>query len=320
MKQFESVDQAYRESLLYLRDHGSLIRSVVDKSSVGSGFGRKQRDFKEVLGFSFVLKNPRDRLIYSTARRSSLGFNVANLIWLLSGRSDVETIVFYNKQGKAYSTDGVYYEAAFGDRIFGRFNLWQAAKDLLAKDESSRRALMPIFIPTDLTELPNDTPCAASIQVMIRNNRLNFFLHMRSQSVAMVFPYDIFAFTMLHEYMALLAGVKIGEFYYYCNSFHYYIEEEDTVEAILAESRLPTDCMDYMTLPYDQTARDLVGAEEAIRLRVASGAQIDPRIFSELPEYWRQLFVVLYRKACLEHQIEPLPCESSYLTNDRLFA
>jgi thymidylate synthase len=319
MRRFESVDEAYRESLSFTRDNGRRVSSVVDASSIGSGFGSKRRDFKEVLGYTFVLKDPRNRLIYSAARRPSLGFNVANLIWLLSGRRDVETVSFYNKQGKAYSKDGLFYEAAFGDRIFGRFNLWQAARDLLAKDESSRRALMPIFIPADLTGLPNDTPCAASIQVMIRDKRLNLFLHMRSQSAAMVFPYDIFAFTMMHEYMSLLLGLTLGEFFYYCNSYHYYLEEEHLVETIISEPRAPAVCMDEMSLPPDNTVSDLLKIEMQIRESVAIGRQVTSQILDVLPDYWRQLFIVLYRKACIEHEVDAALPDSKYLSNNLLF-
>jgi len=142
---------------------------------------------------------------------------------------------------------------------------------------------------------------------------------MRSQSTAMVFPYDIFAFTMMHEYMSLLLGLTLGEFFYYCNSFHYYLEEELLVETIISEPRAPAVAMDEMSLPSDNTVSDLLKVEMQIRESVAIGRKVTSQILDVLPDYWRQLFVVLYRKACVEHQVAATLHNSKYLNNNLLF-
>src|SRR5687767_5686829 len=99
MKVYKSVQDAYINSLFDIKENGRFISSVTDSSSIGNYFGKKKRDFLELPGYSFVLSNPKDRLIYSKSRKLSFGFNIANLIWLLSGRNDVGTISFYNKKG-----------------------------------------------------------------------------------------------------------------------------------------------------------------------------------------------------------------------------
>lgn len=319
MKIFKSVQEVYLESLHDLKEKGKLVNSITDPSSIGSYFGKKDRDFVEILGYSFVLSNPRNRLIYSKARNLSFGFNVANLIWLLSGKNEVDVISFYNNRGNAYSKNGIYYEAAFGDRIFGNHKLWNAAKELLIKDQNTRRALMPIFIPNDLKTLPNDTPCASSIQVMIRDKEIDFFLHMRSQSVAMVFPYDIFLFTMLHEFISKIFNLPMGKFYYYCNSFHYYLEESVLVERILSEEQSHPLEMNEMCTTDDKMLKAIIIKEEEIRKSVKEGIEISDTDFEDIPDYWKNLFHVLYSKACTEHNVIPKNFQTKYLLDKELF-
>ncbi|MFA6245587.1 MAG: thymidylate synthase [Mucilaginibacter sp.] len=312
MRSFNTVQTAYTTSLKEVLNHGKLVKSVKDKNSVGSYFGSKDRDFIEILGYSFILNNPLNRLIFSRNRKLSLGFGIANFIWLISGRKDVATISFYNRFGSAYSSDGTYYEAAFGNRIFGHLNLWNDAKQLLNMDINSRRALLPIFIPSDLKDLPNDTPCASSIQLMIRGGKLEFFLHMRSQSAAMVFPYDIFLFTMLHEFFSQQLNIPIGRFHYYCNSFHYYKEEEELVKRIVKEG-FYNKSMPSMDSTTFEVINDLIQIERQMRESFNGESAFDIDSLKKLPEYWAELFRVVYHKACIDHGCNTPECESRYL-------
>jgi thymidylate synthase len=318
-KIYNSFQQIYIDALKDLKSNGNLVKSIKDTSSVGSYFGKKERDFVELTGYSFTLTNPQNRIIYSKSRKFSLGFAIANFIWLLSGRNDVETIKFYNKHGDAFSKNGIYYEAAFGERIFGKLKLLQFAKDILIKDENTRRALIPIFIPKDLMTLPNDTPCTSSIQIMIRNQKAEFFLHMRSQSVAMVFPYDIFLFTMLHELICRSLNLQIGNFNYYSNSFHYYTDETAIVEQILSEEIIETVQMEDMCKIDNELIQKMVRIERQMRLKIKNKKLIHSDIFDGLPDYWRRYFDVLYFKACQDHQVEAQFGIPEILKNTSLF-
>jgi hypothetical protein len=77
--------------------------------------------------------------------------------------------------------------------------------------------------------------------------------------------------------------------------------------------------MDEMRLPADNTVYDLLKVEMQIRESVAIGKQVTSQILDVLPDYWRQLFIVLYRKACIEHQIDAALHDSKYLSNNLLF-
>jgi len=237
----------------------------------------------------------------------------------LSGSKEVEPISFYNKKGRVFSNNGRYYEAAFGDRIFGSYNLIESAKKLLVSDSTSRRALIPLFIPDDLIKLPNDTPCASSIQVMIRDNKIDFFLHMRSQSVVMIFPYDIFLFSMLHEYLSLALNKSPGTFNYYANSFHYYVEEEDTLNAIISEKAFTPQPMDVMPTSTLDEIESIIQFEEKVRNNILLNKNVDNEPPISVSNYWQDLLSLLYAKALSENDLAYTGYKSKYLEFDKLY-
>lgn len=219
----------------------------------------------------------------------------------------------------AFSNNGKYYEAAFGDRIFGSHNLIENAKELLLTDPTTRRALIPLLFPDDLKNLPRDTPCASNIQIMIRGNKIDFFLHMRSQSVIMVFPYDMFLFTMFHEYISILLNKKLGTFYYYANSFHYYVEEQDTLNNVLAESEhqaMPMESMPGSTIAEIKSAIEF---EKYLRDSIKNNSSYETRTLKAFSGYWRELLYLLCIKAEYENDSQIHKFESKYLTESKLF-
>ncbi|WP_375562711.1 thymidylate synthase [Bernardetia sp. OM2101] len=322
MNTFNSFQEVYFSSLNELISNGKKVSSVSDTRSIGSSFGTRKKDFYEIKGYSFTLSNPLNRLIFSKERKLSLGFCFANFIWLLSGSNLVEDISIYNRQGNVFSEGGNYYEAAFGERIFGKGNLFFYLKKLIEKDRNTRRAMIPIFIPSDLVKLPLDTPCVSSIQIMIRDEKVDFFLHMRSQSVVTVFPYDIFLFSMLQEIISLLLGIKIGEFHYYCNSFHYYEHESDTLKKIISEdiSNLETFCMPAMSLDNKLSVNDIVNLEKTFKDNINADIEdIFKNLSYDLSDYWVEIFNLVYLKIRLEKGLEIDRSKSKYLSFENIF-
>ncbi|MDO8272422.1 MAG: thymidylate synthase [Gammaproteobacteria bacterium] len=302
MKVFSSVNEAYQSGLQDIKALGRLVPSVTDKTSVGSHFGKRLKDYKEIIGYSFILENPRNRVITNSPRNMSFGFAVANFLWVLTGRRDVESISFYNSKGRAFSSDGEYYESAFGDRLFGTYKQWDKIKSRLLNDKSSRRAFLPLYFPQDLIQSPLDLSCATGIQFLIRDDRLEFVLHMRSQSAAMVFPYDIFLFSLLHEYFSLELGVGLGKFYYYAASFHYYNEEEDSIEKILSNNSISDPgVMPSMDRLNNEGVVRLYNAESEIRECILGKRPFPVEVLSGFSKYWQSMLITAWQKGCLEN-------------------
>lgn len=302
MQAYNSLQTAYVDGIQKILEEGEVIDSVKDTASVGSLFGKRQRDYKEIQGYNFVLNNPRSRIIHSRSRNASLGFSLANFIWVVCGRRDVDSISFYNKRGRLFSDDGQYYESAFGDRIFGRQKQWDHAKRLLTKDGSTRRALIPLYLPKDLELLPSDTPCASSIQLMIRKGRLDMLLHMRSQSAVMVLPYDLFLFSMMQELFSVFLNLQLGKLFYYCNSFHYYMDEENLALKILSENDkhlVQGREMPPMATISENELDRLCKLETKIRNNILDENTV-PSEIDTLPAYWKQIMIILWLKGSRE--------------------
>src|SRR6266404_103744 len=65
---FESVQDAWRASILRLRHEAPWVAGVRDTLSVGSGFGARSRDTREMVATSFTISRPRRRLVSSRVR------------------------------------------------------------------------------------------------------------------------------------------------------------------------------------------------------------------------------------------------------------
>ncbi|MBA5248668.1 MAG: hypothetical protein FE834_03915 [Gammaproteobacteria bacterium] len=321
---YSNINEVYLDAIKYIRNNGLIVNSVSDDRSVGSFFGNGERPYKEVLGYSFVLDNPRSRIVTSYHRKASLGFAIANSLWVLNARSDVKSISFYNKLGKAFSDNGKYYESAFGKRIFTDYNSWNYAKALLQSDTNTRRALIPIFLPKDLIDRPFDTPCASYIHLLIRDNKLDMILSMRSQSVIMVFPYDLFLFTILQEFFTLQLNVELGKLHYYCDSFHYYLNEEELGGSIVNEQ---TGCnhnnsiMPHMTNLSDLQIKKIKYTERKIRDCIFKDKGFPYSSLEGIDDYWRELLYVLWIKGCQEHKKKSdlqTMFKHAYLNNNKI--
>jgi hypothetical protein len=74
---------------------------------------------RECLNVSFVLDDPRDRIVYLPARRSNIVFCYAEALWYLWGRDDLEMIGYYSSRIARASADGFTLTGtAYGPKLF----------------------------------------------------------------------------------------------------------------------------------------------------------------------------------------------------------
>jgi len=271
------------------------VPGVVDPQSVGSSFGAGARDFVEVVGARLRVENPRARLIHATSYRPDLAFSIAQTLWTFSGSADTGFIEFYNPRGRDFSSQGRLLSAP-GPRIFGTGvgAQFSAAVKLLARDKSSRRAMIQIFLPEDMVYGYRDASCIGSVQLLLRDDRLHSIVTMRSQSAARVLPYDSFLLSMIHEAAALELGITMGDYILFCGSLHYYAEEADLVEALIGTTDRPPAPMPPMESKLSSIGSELGRAEVEIRGRLARNirAAIEFGRFN-LDPYWTDVLKVL---------------------------
>ena len=230
----------------------------------------RDRPIKELVGASFTLTNPRNRLILSEARKVNYGFGVGELCWYIRGDTDLETMVYYNRRMSQFSDDGKTINSAYGYRMFRE--LWQGLPDItcipvgqldnvieeLRKDPDSRRAVMHINQPHDLRMAvmsgSKDVPCTLSIQLLIRDRKLHMVVNMRSNDVVWGLPYDVFSFTCLQEaflYMLQERGIPVddlGLYHHHAGSLHVYDTHFELAKDVAAEDDIEVAPMLPFTL------------------------------------------------------------------------
>ena len=222
----------------------SLVRNVYENPAYeASPRGHK---VKEILGASFTILNPRDRIPYVVGRKFSTTYMVAELLWYLSGNNETEWISKYSAFWKNISDDGTTANSAYGARLFqrhpsiaqGRFNQWEYVINELTRDPDSRRAIMHLRVPDDSIDAKLDVPCTLALQFFIRDGKLHQVANMRSSDVIFGIAYDIPAFTMFQELLANELGVDIGTYTHTSNSLHIYERHFEMAEEILQTSNV----------------------------------------------------------------------------------
>jgi thymidylate synthase len=136
---------------------------------------------------------------------------------------------------------------------------------------------------------------------------------MRSQSAAMVLPYDLFVFTMMHETASLSLGLELGAYHHFCGSLHYYTDEEEIVSRMLNEqidnNSWSMPVMDSNPL---EKIQDLRKIERELRSALGQGGDCSFLRSAGLSEYWVAIFSVI---AILMQRRLDIPVCDSLLSN-----
>jgi thymidylate synthase len=222
-----------------------------------------------------------------------LSYAIANVLWTLSGSSNAGDIAPYNPRGLAFTADGINLACAVGARLFrsSAGDQIDNAVRLLREHPGTRRAIAVVGDPSDTQLTPRDFPCQLGIQFLLRDRHLHCVVAMRSQSAALVLPYDVFLHTMLQELVAREIGAELGDYHHVCFSAHYYTDEAALVERILGAPR-GVDPAPMPPMP--RSDRELLcrvesqmrGSEDPVNTLYRAG--LDP--------YWAELLLLVARR------------------------
>lgn len=138
--------------------------------------------------------------------------------------------------GKLNSNYGSYWFGPHGA-------LWVAS--VLEKDSFSRRAVIPMY-GTDIDHLDleaKDVPCTIAIEFRIRDAALHCRAIMRSQDILWGMGNDLPTFSFLHEIVAALLGVPLGNLTVSVGSFHVYESRIKMFNAIIANNAYDNSCV-----------------------------------------------------------------------------
>ena len=227
---------AYPAIIRDVLESGDDVEPVRNPSSIGSRFGAGRRAFRELAAYTFAVERPDVCLLHAPTRAMNLEYALAQWIWTMAGSDDVAAISYYNPRGWEFSEDHHSLRGAFGHRLRRAEGVDQLDRilDRLRRDPASRREVAIVSLPSDLKSDFRDQPCLVSLQFLLRAEALELIVAMRSQSAALVLPYDASQFMMLQCWMASVLGVAPGRYMHFSGSLHIYEDEFEVAQAIVA--------------------------------------------------------------------------------------
>lgn len=277
----DTLDDLLRRALEALTQSGARVQA-------SRGWNR------ELCGVLLKLSNPRARLS-RTETKGKVFSALGELAWYLSASDRADFISYYiSAYEKEQEVDGTI-RGAYGPRLFSAAwnNQFESVAALLRRKPNSRQAVIQLFDNSDLTGTYKDIPCTCALQFMVREEKLNLTVTMRSNDAYKGLPHDVFSFTMLQEIMATMLGRPLGEYTHFAASLHLYEEQAGRAARLLSEGVLGTTGAAMPPIPDSSdtlwdSIRAFCRAEAAIRL----GQEPEPDVNS-LPEYWQDLIRLL---------------------------
>jgi thymidylate synthase len=206
---------------------------------------------KEIYPVCIELTNIRKRCTTLQQRKWNLIFGIGEFAWHARGSNRLKDIEYYSRNWVNVSENGLTIrESCYGNKIFGESQNWQKLLDELRNDRGSRRAVINLYDSRNtLGQNLNDVACTLSLQFLIRNNKLDLVVTMRSNDIIWGLPNDIFFFTILQEYLALILGVEPGKYYHQVASMHIYSRHFFLMDKILSNPTFIDFTMPHMGHP-----------------------------------------------------------------------
>nr|WP_062340070.1 thymidylate synthase [Herbidospora sakaeratensis] len=271
----------------------------------------------ELLDVSFRISNPRDRLPYLVRRPVNIAYNLAEALWYLGGRNDLDMIGYYAPGMSNYSADGhTLTGSAYGWELFQHgpdgMSQWDRVIRLLTTDPDTKRATVTFFRPEELAIESNpDVSCTIAAQFLLRDGRLHLTSYMRGNDAYMGMVSDVYAFTFMMEFAAAQLGVDVGHYSHHVGSMHINDRDMKNVRRLLNEARqdgYQRPAFDVLRMP---TASDWNDIETVLAHEAILRANREPLTSAKLQAvalgpYWQQVLLVFEVYRQIKHTDAPV--------------
>jgi len=192
---------------------------------------------RELLHQTVTLARPLERCIVVPHRNNDVFAAIAETVWVIAGRADIEFLTRYVKRAPEFSDDGVQWRAGYGPRLRD----WDGTVDQLAAvvaelqaNPESRRAVISLFDPSNDLVPTKDVPCTNWLQFVLRDGVLSLAVTVRSNDLFWGFSgINTFEWSVLHEMVASWLGASVGAVTFFIGSLHVYERHFARIEQIL---------------------------------------------------------------------------------------
>lgn len=229
--------------IMYKNSTHALIAGLENILNNGRKITVRGNEVKEILSQLIRIENPAERVIITPFRKNNIFSTIAETIWVIGGRNDLDYLSHYLHRAIEFSDDGKTWRGGYGPRLrnwYG-YDQFKLVVDLLLDDRNSRRAVMIIFDPAKDYVKSKDIPCNNWLHFIIRENKLHLNVSIRSNDVIWGFSgINTFEWSVLHEMMAFWTNTQVGEFSYFISSFHLYKRHYKRAQNIIENKRFKT--------------------------------------------------------------------------------
>lgn len=201
-------------------------------------FGSEVNNTLELTNVVFQLEDINNCIISLSDFNPSLRYLLAENLWYSCGSNDLKFISNFAKKWAEISDDGVTSNSAYGYIMQYKFGFNQINKviDILNKDKYSRRACIIINDANENVDTTKDEQCTMYLQFMIRNDKLDLTVNMRSNDIRYGLPYDVPAFIGLQKYIAFMLDVGYGTYTHFAGSLHCYKEDYMHLDIVIGSN------------------------------------------------------------------------------------
>ena len=169
-------------------------------------------------------------VILDPIRNCNPFLHLAESMWMLAGRNDLEFITKFTPSMNLYSDDGETLHSAYGHRWRNHFGFDQIRDVIknLKEDSMSRRELVVMWDPsTDHKYRSNggkDLSCNFAVKFALRQNRLNMTVFNRSNDSVFGCPggANSVHFAFLHQFVSAATGLPMGTYTQISDDLHLY--------------------------------------------------------------------------------------------------
>lgn len=269
----------------------AIFQAVLEEGAeVGSRQGERTR---ELLMPRIALWKPWQREVLVAGRKASIAAQIAETMWVLAGRNDVEWLSHYLPRAGDFSDDGTTWTGGYGPRIRG----WKGGAsvaidqlahvvDLLNNERGTRRAVINIYDPEIDWSGGKDVPCNNWLSFISRDGKLHMNVATRSNDVMWGWSgINQFEWSVLQEIIAHLTGNQIGTLTFNVTSLHVYEKHWEKANRISADYHSPYgDVKDSPKFtPEHRTVKHLDEVIEewfSIELAIRNGEMVSGRVDS----------------------------------------
>lgn len=215
----------------------ALVNVLAKIESSGSYVTTRGNHQKEILSELIKIKLPHERVIVTPNRNNNIFALIAETLWVLAGKDDMNFLTHYLPRAGDFSDDGKIWRAAYGPRLRNWYGTDQFKETvrILKEDTATKRAVMIIFDPQKDYVETKDVPCNNWLHFMARDGKLNLSVTVRANDAIWGFGgINSFEWSTLHEMMANWTGLEIGTLSWYTGTIHVYERHYTTAKKIIA--------------------------------------------------------------------------------------